>query len=110
MLPEERHGSSLSKDFQMGLLWFSANMTANILAVGFLGPLVFTLGFVDSAMCAVFGSLLGSVVAAYMSIWGAQSGNRTMVCDFFSFNPPPPRLWSWRTVLGGGEFTGDAKE
>jgi hypothetical protein len=79
VLPEERHGTSLSTDFQMGFLWFSANLTANILAVGFLGPLVFSLGFVDSAMCAVFGSFLGCVLAAYMSIWGAQSGNRTMV-------------------------------
>jgi len=84
VLPEERHGSSFSKDLQIGLLWFSANMTANLLAVGFLGPLVFTLGFVDSALCAVFGSFLGSVVAAYMSTWGAQSGNRTMVCFLFS--------------------------
>lgn len=72
-------------DFQMAFLWFSANITANNLAVGFLGPLLFDLGFVDSALCAVFGSLVGCVMTAYMSIWGAQSGNRTMVCDHFKF-------------------------
>ena len=65
----------------MAIIWFSANVVANNLAVGMLGPLLFDLGFVDSAMMATFGSLLGSVPLAYMSIWGAQSGNRTMVCD-----------------------------
>ena len=80
VLPEERHGSSVMGYAQMAILWFSANVTANNLAVGLLGPLVFELGFVDSAMMATFGSILGSVPTAYMSIWGAQSGNRTMVC------------------------------
>jgi purine-cytosine permease-like protein len=30
-------------------------------------------------MCAVFGAFLGSLSTAYMSTWGPQSGNRTMV-------------------------------
>ncbi len=79
VLPEERHAGSLLGYLQIAALWFSANITANNLAVGLLGPLVFNLGFVDSAMCAVFGALVGSLPTAYMSIWGAQSGNRTMV-------------------------------
>lgn len=79
VMPEERHGSSVMGYAQMAILWFSANVTANNLAVGLLGPLVFELGFVDSAMMATFGSFLGSIPTAYMSIWGAQSGNRTMV-------------------------------
>jgi len=79
VLPEERHGSSAMGYAQMAILWFSANVTANNLAVGLLGPLVFNLGFVDSAMMAVFGSFVGAIPTAYMSIWGAQSGNRTMV-------------------------------
>jgi len=83
VLPSERHERSLMTDFQMAFLWFSANITANNLAVGFLGPLLFELGFVDSALCAVFGSLVGCIMTAYMSIWGAQSGNRTMVRDHF---------------------------
>ena len=78
--PEERHRDSVRGYAQMAILWFSTNVTANNLVVGLLGPLVFNLGFVDSAMMATFGSLLGSAGTAYMSIWGAQSGNRTMVC------------------------------
>lgn len=80
VLPEERQKASIIGYVQMAILWFSANVSANNLAVGTLGPLVFGLGFLDSAMCAVFGIMVGSAVTAYMSIWGAQSGNRTMVC------------------------------
>jgi len=66
----------------MAFLWFSANLTANNLAVAFLGPLIFGLGFTDAALCALFGGTLGSAMTAYMSIWGAESGNRTMVGFF----------------------------
>ena len=80
--PEERNPPSLWDDVSVGLLWFSANISMNNLAVGLFGPYVFGLGFLDSAMCAVFGSLLGALSTAYMSIWGPQSGNRTMVGSF----------------------------
>jgi hypothetical protein len=79
VLPDERHTATIMGYFQMAFLWFSANITANNLAVGFLGPLLFGLGFTDAVLISVFGSLVGSVLTAYMSIWGAQSGNRTMV-------------------------------
>lgn len=79
VLPEERHKASVIGYVQMAILWFSANVSANNLAVGMLGPLLFNLGFLDSAMCAVFGIMVGSAATAYTSIWGAQSGNRTMV-------------------------------
>ncbi|KAJ7241391.1 permease for cytosine/purines, uracil, thiamine, allantoin-domain-containing protein [Mycena rebaudengoi] len=77
--PDERQPPSLWDDVCVALLWFSANISVNNLAVGLFGPLVFGLGFLDSAMCAVFGGLLGALSTAYMSIWGPQSGNRTMV-------------------------------
>ena len=79
VLPSERQAPSRAADLQVLLLWFSANISVNNLAVGLFGPLVFNLGFLDCAMCAVFGALLGSCSTAYMSIWGPQSGNRTMV-------------------------------
>jgi hypothetical protein len=64
---------------QMSILWFSANVTANNLAVSLLGLLLFQLGFLDSALIATSASFVGSLGPAYMSIWGAQSGNKTMV-------------------------------
>jgi purine-cytosine permease-like protein len=65
---------------QILLLWFSANLTINNLAVALTGPLLFGLGFVDNALCAIFGVTLGALSTAYMATWGAVSGNRTMVC------------------------------
>lgn len=79
VLPDERHEASILGYCQMAFLWFSANVTANNLAVGFLGPLLFALGFTDAVLISVFGAFVGCVLTAYMSIWGAQSGNRTMV-------------------------------
>lgn len=79
VLPEERKVPSRLDYAQVSILWFSANVTANNLAVGLLGPLLFQLGFLDSALIATFASFVGSLGPAYMSIWGAQSGNRTMV-------------------------------
>jgi purine-cytosine permease-like protein len=79
VLPSERDAPSLAADVQVALLWFSANVSVNNLAVGLFGPLVFGLGFTDSALCAVFGGLLGSLSTAYMSIWGPRSGHRTMI-------------------------------
>lgn len=84
--PDERQPPSMSNYMQMSLIWLSANMTANNLTLGLLGPLSYDLGFVDSAICAVLGGFVGSVGASTMGIWGATSGNRTLV----SYEPPEP--------------------
>lgn len=81
VLPEEQQLPSKLAHAQMAIVWFGANVAANNLTVGMLGPLLFGLGFVDSAMMATFGSFLGAFPTAYMSIWGSQSGNRTMARD-----------------------------
>ena len=75
--PNERQTPSSTGLLQMLLLWFSANMSVNNLAVALTGPLVFQLGFLDSSMCAVFGVLLGSMSTAYMSTWGPVSAKCT---------------------------------
>ena len=80
VLPEEKHDLSFMRYAQMCILWFSVNVTVNNLAVGLLGPLAFNLGWVDSVLLTVFGCALGSVGTSYTSTWGAESGNRTLVC------------------------------
>lgn len=90
VLPEERQAPSTAGDIQLAIMWYSANISLNNVAAGMLGPLAYQLGFLDSAMCAVLGAFVGSLTTAYMSIWGPQSGNRTMVRFthlflFFSF-------------------------
>lgn len=79
VLPEERQEPSSAADLQVAVLWFSANLSLNNLATGLFGPMVFGLGFLDSALLAVFGTILGACSTAYMATWGPQSGNRTMV-------------------------------
>ena len=64
--PEERQIPA-GNYLQMFMIWFSANTTIVVLAVGLTGPLVFQLGFLDSAMCAMFGTMLGVAPTAYMS-------------------------------------------
>ncbi|KAF8858589.1 hypothetical protein BDZ45DRAFT_673864 [Acephala macrosclerotiorum] len=89
---EERHGITGAKYMQMLLLWFSTNITANNIAVGMLGPLSYDLGFTDSALCAAFGALLGSAGAAYMSTFGPESGNRTMVIARYFMGYYPSKI------------------
>ncbi|KAJ0117389.1 permease [Diaporthe amygdali] len=48
--PEERQLPSTSSDVQIALLWFSANISCNNLIVGLYGPMLFQLGFLDSAI------------------------------------------------------------
>ncbi|EME81726.1 uncharacterized protein MYCFIDRAFT_63692 [Pseudocercospora fijiensis CIRAD86] len=60
-------------------LWCSANLTANHVTLGLLGPSVYGLSFLDSAMCSVFGISVGALCTAYMATFGPRSGNRTMV-------------------------------
>lgn len=82
-VPEsERHAVAASNYVQMTLLWFSTNITANNIAVGMLGPIDYSLGFTDAALCATFGAVLGALGVAYMSTFGPASGNRTMVIDW----------------------------
>ncbi|PHH84253.1 hypothetical protein CDD83_2242 [Cordyceps sp. RAO-2017] len=92
VLPEERRPASLSDDLQVAIMWFSANISLNNLAAGMLGPLLLGLGFVDCALLAVAGAFVGSLTTAYMSIWGPQSGNRTMVVLRFFMGYWPSKI------------------
>lgn len=78
VLPHEREAPSVQGYMQIMLLWYGANVTANNLAVGFLGPLLFDLGFLDSALIVVSASWLGSVGPSYVATFGPLSGQRTM--------------------------------
>lgn len=80
VLPEEKHDGGLMGYLQMFVLWFGINLVAPNLVVGFLGPLVFNLGWVDCVCIVIFANALSSCGPAYMATFGPQSGNRTMVC------------------------------
>ncbi|KAL8829741.1 MAG: hypothetical protein Q9191_001834 [Dirinaria sp. TL-2023a] len=97
--PDEREAPSFAGYVQMVVLWYSANITANNLAVGFLGPLLFDLGFLDSALIIVFACLVGSLGPAYISIWGPQSGNRTMVIARYFMGYWPSKITAVLNII-----------
>ncbi|KAF2732407.1 hypothetical protein EJ04DRAFT_513879 [Polyplosphaeria fusca] len=99
VLPDERDPPSRLADLQIVILWFGANITMNNLTIGLFGPLFFELGFLDSAMCAVFGAALGAASTAYMSIWGAQSGCRTMVVARYFMGYWPSKICALLNII-----------
>lgn len=80
VLPDERHDINSMGYIQMFSLWFSMNLSVETTVVAFLGPLVFRLGWTDCVCIVIFAMALASCGAAYLGTFGAQSGNRTMVC------------------------------
>jgi NCS1 nucleoside transporter family len=79
VLPSERHSL---KDFgfvHAMLMWISINMQAVVIALGFLGPIVFSLSFTDAALLGCFGAMIGATPVAYIATFGPRSGNRTMI-------------------------------
>ena len=72
VLPSERQLITASSYLQIALLWISCDLTVNSITLAMLGPLVFELSFKDSALCAVFGVLIGCLGPAYTSTWPAK--------------------------------------
>lgn len=83
---------TLRSALQAFVLWVSINLAAVNVTLGMLGPQVFGLGFTDSALCAVFGSFLGSLGVSYMALWGPRGGVRTMVVARFVMGWYPTKL------------------
>ena len=79
VLPEEKHGGGAAGYFQIFALWFGLSLCVVNTIVGFLGPLVFALGWVDSVCIVVFAIALAACGPAYIATFGPESGHRTMV-------------------------------
>ncbi|KAF7510758.1 hypothetical protein GJ744_006124 [Endocarpon pusillum] len=80
VLQEEKHHDGIHGYLQMIALWFTINLSAINIIAGLLGPLVFELGWVDCVCIVIFANALSACGASYMSTFGPESGNRTMVC------------------------------
>lgn len=92
VMPEDRHDLRQLGYTQIAVLWFSINLAANNITLGMLGPAVFSLSFLDSSLCAVFGMLVGTMVPAYMATFGPRSGNRSMVFARYTMGWYPGKL------------------
>lgn len=79
VLPGERHGGGRRDYLQMFALWFSMDLVVISIITGLLGPLVFELGWVDSVCIVIFASAASVCPVSYISTFGPESGNRTMV-------------------------------
>ncbi|KAL8976305.1 MAG: hypothetical protein Q9205_007656, partial [Flavoplaca limonia] len=79
VLPEEKHAAGIRQYVQMLLLWFSINLFSASIFTGLLGRLLFSLGWKDAVCIAIFALGLGASGAAYVSTFGPESGNRTMI-------------------------------
>lgn len=90
--PHETHAQTWKDCVQAFLMWVSVNLAAVNITLGMLAPTVYYLSFKDAALCAVFGSLLGSLVVAYIATWGPVSGNRTMIFSRYTFGWWPSKL------------------
>lgn len=75
----ERHAVGWRDYLQTFTFWLSVNLVGNNITLGMLAPTVFTLSFLDASLCAVFGSILGSLPVSWIATRGPISGNRTMV-------------------------------
>ncbi|KAL8840480.1 MAG: hypothetical protein Q9176_003806 [Flavoplaca citrina] len=79
VLPEEKHAAGIRQYLQMMLLWFSISLFAATIIAGSLGRLLFSLGWKDAVCIAIFANGLAAAGAAYVSTFGPESGNRTMI-------------------------------
>lgn len=80
-VPEEirAQNASLKHYLQICVIWFSSNITANNMILGFLGPILFEVGLRDAMILSTFGAFVGAAGAGYTSTFGPVSGCRTMV-------------------------------
>lgn len=79
VLPDEKLAGELQDHLQMFSLWLSINMYVYNIITGFLGVLVFSLGWNDCVLIVIFANALAACGVSYTSTFGPESGNRTMV-------------------------------
>ena len=92
VLPSESHEVNRLSYIQAFRTWISMNLAANNITLGMLGPAIFYLSFRDTALCAVFGCLIGSIPVAHICTWGPRSGNRTLVFSRYTFGWWPNKI------------------
>lgn len=92
VLESERHSTSTRGIVQVGILWFSLNVTVNNLTLGMLGPAVYGLSFTDAAVCAVMGIIVGILPSAFVSTFGPRSGCRSLVFARYNMGWWPSKL------------------
>ncbi|VEU21256.1 DEKNAAC102195 [Brettanomyces naardenensis] len=100
-LPEERANTNLTRAFlSIYGLWISGCGGLTSMSSYFLGPLLFGLGYRDSMIYGVLGTVAGCAVASYTATMGPRSGLRQMCSARYLFGPYMVRLVSIITIVG----------
>uniref|UniRef100_A0A8H7MZJ4 Purine-cytosine permease n=1 Tax=Bionectria ochroleuca TaxID=29856 RepID=A0A8H7MZJ4_BIOOC len=81
------------------LVFFSANCCTATLALGYLGPATFGLGWWDSFLCILFFNLLGSLFPAAVARFGNRTGLRTMAVPRYSFGWWPTKVLAVLNII-----------
>ncbi|KAG0678932.1 hypothetical protein C6P40_001452 [Pichia californica] len=100
-LPNERYDNdSWWPYISTSGLWISGCGGLTSMSSYFLGPLIFGLGYKDTLITGIFGTLFGCLVAAYCSTMGPRSGLRQMCSARYLFGPWMVRIVSLITIIG----------
>lgn len=100
-LPNERYDSNSWWPYISTIgLWISGCGGLTSMSSYFLGPLIYGLGYKDTLICGVFGTLFGCLIAAYCSTMGPRSGLRQMCGARYLFGPWMVRIVSLITIIG----------
>jgi len=89
-IPEEMRTNQNPRD--LFTVFFSANCNTATLALGFLGPTLFGLGWWDSFCCLLFFNLFGAIFPALLARFGPKLGLRTMIIPRYCFGWWPAKI------------------
>ncbi|KAJ7669418.1 purine-cytosine permease [Mycena polygramma] len=88
-----------TRNYQLFLLWFSANMNIPTLVVGAGGPVVFKLSFLNTAINLLITDAFGCIIPAYFATFGPKLGTRAMVQARYSWGVYGIAIPSFLNVL-----------
>lgn len=80
------------KPWSLFIIFFSSNINTATLALGYLGPTVFKLGWWDSFLCILFFNILAALAPALVAQFGHKLGLRTMTVPRYSFGWWPSKV------------------
>ncbi|KAL4807196.1 eukaryotic translation initiation factor 3 subunit G-domain-containing protein [Aspergillus unguis] len=84
--------------FNVGSMWFSANMVVSSFAIGALAKPVYNLGVVDAMLTCLFFNLMGIMTVCFFSCFG-PFGLRQMVFSRFWFGWWATKLFACLNIL-----------
>lgn len=80
-------------------LFISGNCNTATLALGYLGPTVYGLGWWDSFLCVLFFNAIGCLFPTMVACFGPKLGLRTMIIPRYCFGWWPAKVLAFLNVI-----------